>query len=31
MKEEFYVVVGDGKCKWEIMMDMCIRWTLVVE
>lgn len=24
-------VVGGGKCKWEIMMDICMRWTLVVE
>lgn len=31
MKEEVYGVVGDGKCIWEIVMDMCMRWTLVVE
>lgn len=26
-----YGVVGGGKCKWEVMMDMCMRWNLGVE
>lgn len=25
-----YVVGGGGKCRWEIMMDICMRWNLVV-
>lgn len=23
-------VLGDGKCGWEIMMNICMGWTLVV-
>lgn len=25
-----YVVGGGGKWRWEIMMNICMRWTLVV-